>query len=150
MVVPFFLTPKIEIVTIGSGSTMRQVQEKMSAHTYTAMPVIDEGGKYVGTVTEGDLLQVYQEHPQMRFSESSKILLKDIVLKTINNPVHIDAKIENLLEYAICQNFVPVVDDSGVFIGIVRRREIIEYFAGLVHKYDSAEWNSLWEKSLHA
>jgi hypothetical protein len=46
-----------------------------------------------------------------------------------NTPVRIDAEIENLLSLAIVQNFVPVLDDSGIFIGIIRRREIIEHFA---------------------
>jgi len=49
-----------------------------------------------------------------------------------NRPVNIDARMEDLLSLAITQNFVPVVDDEGVFIGIVRRREIIEYCAGLI------------------
>lgn len=26
------------------------------------------------------------------------------------------------------QNFVPVVDDNGIFIGIITRKSIIEYF----------------------
>ena len=34
-----------------------------------------------------------------------------------------------MLSLAIAQNFVPVVDDSEIFIGIIRRREIIEYYA---------------------
>jgi CBS domain-containing protein len=48
-----------------------------------------------------------------------------------NHPVRIDATMDDLIERAIEQNFVPVVDDQGIFIGIVRRREIIEYCAKL-------------------
>jgi hypothetical protein len=47
-----------------------------------------------------------------------------------NRPNAIDAEMEQLLTRAIEQNFVPVVDARGVFVGIVRRREIIEYCAG--------------------
>ncbi len=35
---------------------MRQVIERMEHHGYTAIPLIDKTGKYVGTLTEGDLL----------------------------------------------------------------------------------------------
>ncbi len=34
---------------------------------------------------------------------------------------------ESILSRASEQNFVPVVDDQNIFIGLVRRREIIEY-----------------------
>ena len=34
---------------------------------------------------------------------------------------------DQLVEAAMNQNFVPVIDDRGVFIGIVRRQAIIKY-----------------------
>jgi len=52
-----------------------------------------------------------------------------------NEPVRIDAQIEDLLALAANQNFVPVVDDHDVFIGIVRRSEIINYCIDLLKKY---------------
>ena len=46
-----------------------------------------------------------------------------------NAPVKIDAEIEDLLTLASAQNFVPVLDDNGIFIGIIRRSDIINYYA---------------------
>ncbi|MCY9026840.1 hypothetical protein MOF32_28600, partial [Priestia megaterium] len=37
-------------------------------------------------------------------------------------------EMESILSRASEQNFVPVVDDQNIFIGLVRRREIIEYW----------------------
>ena len=37
------------------------------------------------------------------------------------------SKMEDLIERAMEQNFVPVVDDRGQFIGIITRRDIIGY-----------------------
>ena len=37
-------------------------------------------------------------------------------------PVHADSNMEDLLDRAINQNFVPVVDDQGSFIGIITRK----------------------------
>jgi hypothetical protein len=48
----------------------------------------------------------------------------------LGTPVHavgVEAEVEELFERAIRQNFVPIVDSRGVFVGIVRRREILEY-----------------------
>ena len=43
-------------------------------------------------------------------------------------PVKVSATAEQLIESAMNQNFVPVVDDRNKFIGIVTRRDIIKYF----------------------
>lgn len=113
---------------------MRQALEKMEYHRYTAIPLISEDGKYAGTLTEGDLLWEFKNNPELTMKGTEKIFLKDIPRHVENQPVRIYAKIEHLLTLAIDQNFVPVIDDNDVFIGIVRRREIIEYLTGLVLK----------------
>ena len=42
-------------------------------------------------------------------------------------PVRVDSDMEYLMEKAMRQNFVPVVDDQKNFIGIVTRRDIMQY-----------------------
>ena len=41
--------------------------------------------------------------------------------------VTVTTSMDQLIEAAMNQNFVPVVDDRGIFIGIVRRQAIIRY-----------------------
>ena len=94
----------------------------MRFHGYSAIPVIDKDGKYVRTVSEGDFLgYVISE------SYSEYAPLDVIVEKKTNLPVKITASIEELFGRACNQNFVPVTDDSGIFVGIVTRRQIIKY-----------------------
>ena len=45
---------------------------------------------------------------------------------------------EDLLDKAINQNYVPVVDDQGYFIGIITRKEIIKYCYKELKKYIKA------------
>ena len=52
----FFLTPKKEVAYVEETDTLRQVLEKMEYHGYSAIPLLSEDGRYIGTVTEGDLL----------------------------------------------------------------------------------------------
>ena len=47
-----------------------------------------------------------------------------------NKPVHINVDMEGLMDKVAVQNFVPVVDDEKIFIGIVTRRDVIHYLAG--------------------
>jgi len=44
-----------------------------------------------------------------------------------NSPVSVNANIEDLISKSMNQNFVPVIDDQKTFIGIIKRRDIIEY-----------------------
>ncbi len=143
MNIAFFLIPKKEVVYLPLKCTMRQALEKMEHHHYTALPLIDAEGKYAGTLTEGDLLWKLKNTPGLTFEGSEKVYLKDIPRKTVNLPVQIGSKISDLLSLAVDQNFVPVVDDNNIFIGIIRRREIIEYCAKLLENIGKTEerWN---------
>lgn len=138
MKIAFFLLPKSEVVYLPLKSTMRQALEKMEYHRYTAVPIINDEGQYVGTITEGDLLWKLKNTHGLSFQDTEKIPLSDVPQRMKNNPVRVDAEIEDLLSLAIVQNFVPVVDDGGIFIGIVRRREIFEYLSELLLTSDEA------------
>lgn len=127
MNVAFFLTPKTEVIYEKIDATMRQVLERMEYHRYTAIPLIDNEGKYVGTITEGDLLWKLKNTPGLDFKNTEKVSIKDIERRFINHPVSINAEIEDLISKAITQNFIPIVDDDGIFIGIIKRSDIINY-----------------------
>ncbi len=124
-----FLTPKIEVEYINYSSTVRQGLEKMKFHGYSAIPVIDEEGHYKGTVTEGDFLWALYNESNPDLKKLEKTELKTIIRHDYQ-PVMASASIDEILSRAYSQNFVPVVDDRGVFIGIIKRRDIIKYLAG--------------------
>ena len=46
---------------------------------------------------------------------------------------------EDLINVALGQNFVPVVDDADKFIGIVTRKDIIKYFSEKLSKSEAME-----------
>ncbi|MGD6818114.1 CBS domain-containing protein [Metabacillus sp. 113a] len=129
MNIAFFLLPKKEVIHLPVQSTMRQALEKMEYHRYTALPLLDDAGRYVATLTEGDLLWKLKNTPNLTFDTTNRISISEIELHRTNEPVPIHAKMEEIISRAMEQNFVPVVDDQGIFIGIIRRREIIEYCA---------------------
>lgn len=133
MNIAFFLIPKEEVVYIYSNSTMRQALEKMEYHRYTAVPVIDQEGKYIGSLTEGDLLWELKNTDKLTFENTHTVKVVDILRHRENKEIHIGAQMEDLVLRAVEQNFVPVVDDNNVFIGIIRRREIIEYCSKFIY-----------------
>ncbi|APR79940.1 Inosine-5'-monophosphate dehydrogenase [Minicystis rosea] len=128
MKIAFFLTPKADVAWVKTTSTVRQAIERMEHYRYTAVPLLTPEGKYAGTLTEGDLLNFMKHAPALCFSDTERIPLADVTRRLDVRPIHIDDDIEALLTLALDQNFVPVVDDREIFIGIVRRRAILAYF----------------------
>jgi CBS domain-containing protein len=128
MKIAFFLTPKADVAWVRTTSTVRQAIEKMEHYRYTAVPLLTPEGRYAGALTEGDLLWFMKQHPRVSFEDTEHLPLAEVTLRVALRPVHIDADIEELFALALDQNFVPVVDDREVFIGIVRRRSILAYF----------------------
>ena len=74
--------------------------------------------------------------PELSIKDTSNIKVSNIERRTINKPVSINANMESLLNLAINQNFVPVTDDEGIFIGIIKRSDIINYFYRYAVNYD--------------
>jgi CBS-domain-containing membrane protein len=127
MNIAFFLTPKNEVICENQDATMRQVMEKMEHHGYTAIPIIDREGKYVETLTEGDLLWELKNILNLNLKSTESVRIKDIPKRRTHKSVSITSNIESLISLAVSQNFVPVTDDDGTFIGIIKRSDIIHY-----------------------
>lgn len=128
MNISFFLTPKQDVVYASANSNMRQILEKMEHHRYTAIPLIDDKGKYAGAITEGDILWRLKKSAGLDIKKLEQIKLKDIPRHRMIKSVSIDSKVEDLILATTYQNFVPVVDDEGIFIGIIKRSDVIKYF----------------------
>lgn len=129
MNVIMLLKHKDTVKYIYENNTLRQGLEKMKAHGYTAIPVISEDGRYVGTVSEGDFLwYIIDKQNVSGMKAQEKSFVRDIIRKDFMPAVKINVEMDELLQRAMSQNFVPVTDDRGTFIGIVTRQDIIRYF----------------------
>ncbi len=141
MNIAFFLTLKKDVAYLYDDYSIRQSLEKMKRHGYSSIPVISHDGKYVSTVTEGDFLwymldESVDDTDGVSIYDAEELRLRDIIkIHDRYNAVRITASMEELIELAMNQNFVPVVDDMGTFIGIITRKVIIQYFA--IKAFDS-------------
>jgi len=123
-----FLLPKDEVSFITSSVSMREAMDQLELHHYTAIPIIDGEGRYIGTLSEGDLLWKLKNTPGLSFENMDQVRVIDIKKRIYNECVSIHAHMEDMLALAADQNFVPVVDDDRIFLGIIRRKDIIEYY----------------------
>lgn len=132
----YLLKPKTTVAYLNKTNTIRQGLDKMRTHGYTAIPVIDDSGEYIGTVSEGDFLWHILEHKNEDARAQERYCIIDIVNEERNRPVKSNVTMDELLLHVMDQNFVPIIDDRNIFIGIVTRRDVIKYF------YDKEKKNS--------
>ena len=90
--------------------------------------VITRDGRYVGTVSEGDFLWRLLDTDDPSMKKAEELRVRDIIGSKYP-AVRITVTMDALLESAMNQNFIPVIDDLDNFIGIVTRRDIISYLA---------------------
>ena len=122
-----FMIPKSSVEYILSQSTVRQAIEKMRYHHYAAIPVIDDEGLYVGTLRNDDVLKYILELGEFSWREAERDKIMDIIDLDYSKPLYHSATIEELIERVKEHNFVPVVDDRGCFIGIILRRDVLNF-----------------------
>ncbi len=126
MNVLFCLTPKEKVAYIYHDYTIRQALEKMQIYRYNSIPILDRHGKYVGTLSEGDLLWYIKEH-KLSFEKTEEVPIHKVPRNKDNVSVPINTDMEDIIDVATRQNFVPVLDDFGAFIGIITRKDIFNY-----------------------
>ena len=128
-----FIIPKSLVEYITEDSTVRQGFEKMRFHRYVAIPVIDAEGKYVGMLRNDDVLEYFLSAKSVDMKTAEKILVGDIVDRSYSRPLYHHSTMEELFELVKEHNAVPVVDDRECFIGIVLRRDVMNF---LLRYYD--------------
>ncbi|MBW7457132.1 CBS domain-containing protein [Paenibacillus sepulcri] len=128
MQISSFLFPKDKVAFITSSMSMKEAMDQLEHHHYSAIPIIDDDGKYIGTLSEGDLLWKLKNTPGLTFDNMQQVPVTEIKKRIHNECVSINAQMEDMLALAADQNFVPVVNNDRVFIGIIRRKDIIAYY----------------------
>ena len=138
-----FLIPRSMVTYLYDDFSLRQGLEKMRYHQRTAVPVVTRENKYIGTLSEGDFLwyltdymkNAEKNHKVVDFRDFESIALSELLQKDRNPPVRINTGYEELLECAVNQNFIPVIDDRDSFIGIVTRKAIISQLSSELKQY---------------
>lgn len=124
-----FLTPKEFTAYIEVNSTIRDFLEKHDYRRFTVVPIIDEDGHFVTTVSEGDILSYLRNNASFDLSITEAELIDNIGHYRPYKALDVNCSIKDIIELSLNQNFIPMIDDRGMYIGIIKRRDIIEYFS---------------------
>lgn len=116
------LVPKQMLTYLNANDPLDKAVEFMMASGYTAVPVIDDNGIYIGIVSEGDFLRMVME--------SGRDALKNYTVSDIVKPDKAGAVLNTVskkeaYEKILDRNFLAVIDDRKCFIGIITRKSVI-------------------------
>ena len=123
-----FVKPKNDVVFVYDDDTVKDALVKLENHRFTSIPVLNKDGNYIGTLTEGDLLWNIKNIVNFSMKQAEKMSIKELKRFRDYEIIEITANMSELINKATTENFVPVVDQHGLFIGIITRKEIIKYF----------------------
>lgn len=137
-----------DVITVREDDTVEKCANLLITHNLSGLPVVDEVGKVVGMVTEGDLIRrasriegpaalevlggiFYLESPKKFVDDLVKSmgnLAKDIMTKDLIT-VSPDKAIEDAATLLVRNKIkrLPVIDKEGNLIGIVSRKDIMNY-----------------------
>ena len=79
----------------------------------------------MGTLTEGDILWGLKKYHGLDLEAAEDVPISAFPHKRDYKAVTVTTSMDQLIEAAMNQNFVPVVDDRNVFIGMVRRTVLL-------------------------
>ncbi|MBQ7355658.1 MAG: CBS domain-containing protein [Clostridia bacterium] len=129
MNIAFFVRPKSMVTYLYEDSSLLRGLRCLRESGRSVLPVLTREGKYLGTVSEGDFLWYLADRPSRGEAlQAGKV--RDLARADRMRAVPVTTSVEELLQCAAEQSFVPVVDDVGSFIGIVRQGEMLRHFVG--------------------
>ena len=122
-----FLTPKSKTFYIEGDPTIRQVVEKFDAHKFSVVAILDENGRFISTISEGDILRYIKNIKNFNLMIAESVRISDVERYRPYKALSINTSLGEVIKLSLEQNFIPVVDDRNMYIGIIKRKTIIDY-----------------------
>ena len=129
-----FLVPKSLVAYATDDSTVRQAFEKMRFHRYVTIPVINGEGEYVGTLRNEDIFRYFLDNNDFDYKKAERDSVNAIIDQSYTKPLLHNASVAELIDMVKEHNSVPVVDDRGCFIGIILRRDVLNFLSECYEK----------------
>lgn len=115
------LIPKSEIIYFYNTMAVRQGLYILKKSKYSIIPVLTKDGVYVDSISDRDFLWCILNDEVYTYSSQEKMYIHEVLSNKegIINPMKIDESMDEVLPVIVDQDYVPIVDDRNLFVGIV-------------------------------
>ena len=129
-----FLTPAEKLAALIDSHNADHAILVLSQITYSRIPVVTYDRRFVGIIGLRDILAYQMEQgltdEQMASTDIVHMTKKDVAV------VAPDYNITEVLHKLVDEPFLPVVDDEGMFQGIITRKSILKAVNALLHEFN--------------
>jgi CBS domain-containing protein len=137
----------VDVITVKADEDLEKVSRLLLKHRISGLPVVDDGGKVVGIISEGDLLVkgkevevpshsvvlgavIYLDSLKRFYDELKRVFalsVGELMTKKVYT-VRLEATRAELSSLMADKgiNRIPVVDENNKLVGIVTRQDIIK------------------------
>ena len=120
------LTPKTKVEYLYNDITVGEAIAKMKRRRYALIPVLERNSnRYLYSISSSDLLYKIMQIGDVKKAEA--LPLSEVEINRLVIPAPQVKDIESLGDLLSSQNFVPIVDEKGIFLGLVTRRSVFNY-----------------------
>ena len=128
-----FLTPAENLAVLIDSHNADHAILLLSQMTYTRVPVVTDEKEFVGTIGLRDILAYQMEQGLSQESMADT----DIVHMTKKDVAVVapDYTLTDVLHKLVDESFLPVVDEDGIFQGIITRKSILKAVNALLHDF---------------
>ncbi|MEO1770434.1 cyclic-di-AMP-binding protein CbpB [Candidatus Enterococcus ferrettii] len=123
------------VANVMVGNPLEHALLVLSKVGYSKIPVLDKGDRFIGLLSLNDVVNKMMDLNGIDTKNLSKYTVAD-VMNTEIDVVKENCELEDIMHLLVDAAFIPVLDDDGVFKGIVTRREILKAVNHTFHELD--------------
>lgn len=137
-----------EVITVNENDTVEKSASILAKYDLSGLPVVDDNGRVIGIITEGDLIKhnsevqvpafleilggiIYLDDPNKYLDDVKKsmgyfvktVMTNDVI--TINQNEKVEAAASLLVRKKIKK--LPVLNDDGKLVGIISRKDVMDH-----------------------
>ncbi len=140
-----------DLITIKQQDTVEKCANILSKESFSGLPVLDDNGKLIGIVTEGDLIRRASKLPTPPYLEilGGRIFLESEKSYIESLRKSVGSKVEDIMTKNVAVVYdtddmndaatmmvdkrvkrLPVLDSEGNLVGIVSRKDVMKHLFG--------------------
>ena len=131
-----FLIPASRIAFVQADNPLYHAFLILTKVKYSKIPVLDKEKRVVGLLSLAMITDKMLTTDEISTAPLDKLKVEDVMQTNFDKITFVETTLETQLHLLINNAFLPVVDDRGVFQGLLTRREWIKAFNYVVHTYD--------------
>lgn len=130
-----FMIPASKIACVSADNPLFHAFLILTKVKYAKIPVLDHG-KLVGLLSLAMITDKMLGDHKIDTDVLNHLQVKDVMQKDYLALNVTQKSLEDQLHLLVDASFIPIVDDEGIFQGIITRREWLKAFNYVVHNFD--------------